>query len=419
MRRGRPREPDADADERVGERDLPVRASLLPEQQHPHEGEEEERIAEKQRESSAAGCDQLGGPRGNEDHQHDRRQDRGARLDSRVAEHVLQVLLADERRGHQRTEHDDSGAGGHPERRSRGHGEVVEWVSRPPLTHEERDRRRRSDQQQAYGERSLVRHRREVDPEYKCPHQHDGEDAAEVVDRIVRLVDVRRHEHERHHERHPDEGQRHEEHRAPPEVLQQDPGNEGPERRNPAPDRRPERNRLRPPRPRPESGDKCERCRVRHACRDAAHHAGHEEHLVRRCIRSEERGRNRQHHPRRQHQLAPVPVAERSEPEHGPGETEEYPTAIRFSVVCDESNACPIAGSATFATDRFRFATAATRIRLTRTSVARAGPAGAGEGAPGASVMSVAVHGGAAVHPAGYYGVYGRALEAASLESVR
>ena len=40
----------------------------------------------------------------------------------------------------------------------------------------------------------------------------------------------------------------------------------------------------------------------------------------------------------------------------------EYPTAMRSSVVWDESNDAPIDGRATLATDRLRLATAATRM---------------------------------------------------------
>ncbi len=46
---------------------------------------------------------------------------------------------------------------------------------------------------------------------------------------------------------------------------------------------------------------------------------------------------------------------------------------MRSSVVCDESNAFPISGSATLATARFRFATAATRMSEIRTSLDRSG----------------------------------------------
>src|SRR4029079_15448278 len=51
----------------------------------------------------------------------------------------------------------------------------------------------------------------------------------------------------------------------------------------------------------------------------------------------------------------------------------EYATATRLSCVCDASNALPMSGSATFATDRLRLATAARS-----TSSASAGPALAG-----------------------------------------
>src|SRR5436305_7445318 len=51
----------------------------------------------------------------------------------------------------------------------------------------------------------------------------------------------------------------------------------------------------------------------------------------------------------------------------------EYPTAIRSSVVCPESKCWPIDGRATFATGRLRLATAATRIRVTSTTVGRSG----------------------------------------------
>src|SRR5580765_5348910 len=55
----------------------------------------------------------------------------------------------------------------------------------------------------------------------------------------------------------------------------------------------------------------------------------------------------------------------------------EYPTAIRSSVVWLESKCFPIDGNATFATERFRFATAAPRINAANT---RPGLAGATAG---------------------------------------
>ena len=44
---------------------------------------------------------------------------------------------------------------------------------------------------------------------------------------------------------------------------------------------------------------------------------------------------------------------------------------MRLRVTCEESNAFPMSGRATLATDRFRLATAATRISETRTRPAR------------------------------------------------
>ena len=206
VRGRRPGEPDADPDEDVGEPDLPVGAALLPEEQHPEEGGEEEDVAEEQREAGAPRLDELRRARRDEDHEDDRGQDRGTGLDRRVAEHVLQVLLADERRRHQRAEDDDPGAGGDPERRAGGDLEVVERVLRPPLADQEGDRRGCGDREQAEREGALVGHRREVDPEDQRAHEHDREDAAEVVDRIGRLVHVARHEEQRHDQRDPTSG---------------------------------------------------------------------------------------------------------------------------------------------------------------------------------------------------------------------
>jgi hypothetical protein len=58
-----------------------------------------------------------------------------------------------------------------------------------------------------------------------------------------------------------------------------------------------------------------------------------------------------------------------------PARPSEYPTAIRSSIVCDESKCRPMSGSATLATERFRLATPATRISAASTIPARAGAA--------------------------------------------
>jgi hypothetical protein len=58
---------------------------------------------------------------------------------SRVGEHVLQELLADEHRAHQRTEHDDPGARRDPERGTGSDLEVVERVRGAALTQSEQN----------------------------------------------------------------------------------------------------------------------------------------------------------------------------------------------------------------------------------------------------------------------------------------
>ena len=282
MRGGRAGEADADPDERVAERDLPVRDALLPEQQHRQEAEQDEDVAEEQREAGAAHLDQLGRPRRDHDHERGRRQDRQPRVDGRVAEHVLQELLADEHRAHQRAEDDDPGAGRHPEGRPRGRVQVVERVRRPALPDHERDQREQRRRRTGRGSSPVsFGTAAKLIAEDQRADEHDREHAAEVVDRLGRLVHVARHEHERHHER--DHRQRHgeQEHRSPPEVLEQDPGAERAERGDRAAGGRPERDRPRPRRPRPERRDQRERRRVGHAGRQPAEHPRAEQHVDR------------------------------------------------------------------------------------------------------------------------------------------
>ena len=69
---------------------------------------------------------------------------------------------------------------------------------------------------------ALVRDRREVDREDQRADEDDGEDAAEVVDRVARLVHVARARSSNAIDEGDDrERQRDEEHRAPPELLEQ------------------------------------------------------------------------------------------------------------------------------------------------------------------------------------------------------
>jgi hypothetical protein len=166
-------EPDPDPDEGIGERDLPIRGVVSPERQHRGEGEHEEHVAAQQREPGAAGLDQLGRARCDQDHEHDGGQERGARLQGGVAEHVLQVLLADEHRPHQRAEDDDAGAAGDPEDAPTGDVQVVQGIRSSALAEDERRRGHQRDACETECERALVRHWREVDREDQRADQDD------------------------------------------------------------------------------------------------------------------------------------------------------------------------------------------------------------------------------------------------------
>ena len=245
-----------------------------------------------------------------------------AGLQRRVAEHVLQELLTDEHGGHERAEHDDAGARGDPEDAARRHVEVVQRIPGAALPDEERDPGGDRDRSEPDRDSPLVRDRGEVDRDDEGADEDGRHDAAEVVDRIARLVDVTRDEHDRQYEGDGGERQSHEEHGAPPELLQETAGDEGAERRQSAADRGPQRDRLRARRPRPQRCDEGQRRRVGHAGRDAAEDASEDEEAVGRRIRSRDGRRDRQRDPQDEHHLAPVAVSQRAEVQHRGGEAE-------------------------------------------------------------------------------------------------
>jgi len=245
VRRRCARKADTDTHQGVGETDLPVRDVLFPEQQHRQEGQEAEHVTDEQREAGTFGGDELRRPRRDQDHHHGRGNDRQAGVERRVVEHVLQELLADEHRAHQRPEHDDAGAGGHPERGPRGDGQVVERIRGAPLPHDERHPGCQDDHREGQHQLRTVGHRRKVDGEDQGADQHDRQQATEVVDRLGLFVDMGGHEPDAHHERNRHQWQRHEEHRAPPEVLEQGASDQRPKAGDGAAGGRPQRDRLR------------------------------------------------------------------------------------------------------------------------------------------------------------------------------
>src|SRR6476620_11422757 len=85
---------------------------------------------------------------------------------------------------------------------------------------------------------------------------------------------------------------------------------------------------------------------------------------------------------------------------------------MRSSIVCDESNALPMSGSATLATERLRLATEATRISARRISVPRAGALSRSPPASGAvTERTLSVGGTPAPHPFRVMTVGRRALQ--------
>ena len=123
--------------------------------------------------------------------------------------------------------------------RRRGDVEVVERVARTALADHERAGGRRGDDTETDRERALVGNGGEVDAEDQRADHQRGEHTAEVVDRVGRLVHVAGDELQGHDQRHDRERQRDEEHRAPPEVLEERARDQRAERRDAAADRRP------------------------------------------------------------------------------------------------------------------------------------------------------------------------------------
>ena len=104
---------------------------LTPEQQHGQEAEETKQVSEQQRCPGTVVLDQLRGAGSDQHHQQRRREDGCTRLEGRVAENILQELLADEHRAHQRSEDDDPGDRRDPEDATLGDVQVVERALAP------------------------------------------------------------------------------------------------------------------------------------------------------------------------------------------------------------------------------------------------------------------------------------------------
>lgn len=83
--------------------------------------------------------DHPGRTRRSQDHEDRRRQDGETGIQGRIAKHILQELLADKHRPHQRTKDDDAGQSRHPEGGATGNVKVIQRVPGPPLPDDEQD----------------------------------------------------------------------------------------------------------------------------------------------------------------------------------------------------------------------------------------------------------------------------------------
>ena len=200
--------------------------------------------------------------------------------------------------------------------------EVVERVRGTPLLPDEGHPGCQRDHGQTQDEGALARHGREVDREHQAGHQQDREDAAEVVDRLGGLVDVGGDEHPGHHERDDRQGQRDEEDRAPPELLQQPAGDQRPQRRDGSTEGGPQGDRLGAPGSGPQGRDQGQRRRVGHAGGEPAEDPGHHQDVVRRRVGGQQAGGDRQQGAEHHQELAAVPVADGPEVEHGAGQAQ-------------------------------------------------------------------------------------------------
>ena len=229
---------------------------------------------------------------------------------------------------HQRAEDDDARRRPRPRRSGRAATcEVVERVRGAALAEDEGDAPRRATTASPIAERRRlrVRHRREVDRQDERADEHDREDAAEVVDRLGRLVDVRRDEPQRQRAaRATASGSVTRKTEPQSKCSSSAPESSGPSAAIAPPMRRPQRDRpWSAPAPDHSAVISASVVGIGHAGGDAAEEPGDEEDLDRsaRTPASEAR-RDRQRHAEDQHQLAAVAVAERAEVEHRGGEAE-------------------------------------------------------------------------------------------------
>ena len=159
------------------------------------EREEQDDVAAKQREPGAARLDELGRARRDEDHEDDRGQDRRSGLEASssrarsagTAGSTKAAPISEPKTmipAHAATQNV----------RREATSRSYSGIRRPPLAEENATSAATAIAASTSVQRPLVRHGREVDREDQRADEDEREDAAEVVHRLGRLVDVARDE---------------------------------------------------------------------------------------------------------------------------------------------------------------------------------------------------------------------------------
>jgi hypothetical protein len=314
--RGSHRQCRTASDEKEACSDQPIRGVLTPQQRSEKSGEYE-RIAGQHRRTRAPGRDHSRRPGRHQQERGSSGDDRQARFDGVVTKDVLQELLADEHRAHQRAEHDHAGEGGNPEGAPRRDAKVIKGCACRSLAPDERRKSDHRHAEQHHPCRGLAGSEYGADSEDQRGHSDDGQHAAEMVHWIARFRDVRRYRPRHQEQREQCQRRGHQKRGTPPEELEQGTGRHRADHGRHRARTGPQSDRTGPPRPRgPQCRDQREGRGVRHPCGDPGHHATDDQRTDAgregRCEADEDRQPQTEH----QNLLAPVPVRDGTEVQH-------------------------------------------------------------------------------------------------------
>ena len=218
----RAREADTSAYERVAEPHLPVRAVVAPEQQHGEEAEEDEHVSDEERHSGALGLDELRRPRRAISTMNTAAgmiAMPASRLEycSTFCRYCCPTYIAPIKEPNTMMPAQAATQKMRPNAMSRSYSGIGCVLLPDDEADPGRDRHGQSPKTTllSFGTRAKLM------AKINAADHERREHTAEVVDRFGGLVHMARHEQDGEHERDAGEGQGHEEHRAPPEVLEE------------------------------------------------------------------------------------------------------------------------------------------------------------------------------------------------------